>query len=142
MQTDVLQTAIYNRLITDAVLVAALSQSWGLAAVFSDVPEINGDNNAFYPYISLGPEIASPFDTDGTEGASVTVQIDVWSRQSDFMQCKAIASLVHARLHRQPLTIAGAHWIDTQAQPMTQTLDPDGRTRHGILQFTVTYDDI
>jgi hypothetical protein len=144
MKTDALQTALYLRLTTDAALIAALSNAWGagIVPVFSDVPEIHGEDDAFFPYISFGPDVASPWDTKTDLGASVSVQIDVWSRQAGFIEVKNILSLIHARLHYQPLTIAGAHQVYTRVDSSTTSRDPDGRTRRGLMLLTVVYDDI
>jgi hypothetical protein len=70
------------------------------------------------------------------------VQIDVWSRQAGFIEVKNILSLIHARLHYQLLTIAGAHQVYTRVDSSTTSRDPDGRTRRGLMLLTVVYDDI
>jgi hypothetical protein len=144
MKTGALQTALYLRLTTDAALIAALSKAWGagIVPVFSDVPEIQGEDDTYFPYVSFGPDVASPWDTKTDLGASVSVQIDVWSRDAEFIEVKNILSLIHARLHRQPLTIAGAHHITTDAISTTTSRDPDGRTRRGLMLLSVIYDDI
>jgi hypothetical protein len=142
MKTDALQTAIFDRLRNSAPLMAALSTAWNTDALFSDVPEVEGDDDSYFPYISFGPDVAAPWNTKSSLGAEVSVQIDIWSRQSDFTEAKAIASLVYDRLERQPLTIAGAHHVTTDIQSITTALDPDGRTRRALILMTVIYDDI
>jgi len=142
MITEALQSALFTRLSTDTALVVLLSQQWGVPAIFSDVPEINGGDDAYFPYVSFGPEIASPWDTKTSFGASVSVQVDVWTREADFVQCKARLSVIHERLHDQQLTIAGAAHVYTQVTSATTSLDPDGRTRRGLMLMTIVYDDI
>jgi hypothetical protein len=142
MITEALQAAIYTRLSTDTALVALLSQAWGGVAIFSDVPEINGENDAYFPYVSFGPDVATPWDTKTDFGSEVSVQIDVWSRQNDYTETKGILSAIHARLHYQPLIIAGASHVLTRVTSATTSLDPDGHTRRGLMFLTVIYDAI
>jgi len=142
MKQDALQTAIFERLESDLDLVAMLSQAWGLPAVFSDIQQIEGEDNSFFPYISFGPDIGNSWDTKSDFGASVSVQIDVWSRQADYTEAKAIMSQVHERLHYQPLFIEGAQHVYTRVDSATTSRDPDGKTRRGLMLLTVVYDEI
>jgi hypothetical protein len=143
MKLAPLQTALYTRLSTDTALVAALSSQWGMAAIFSDVPEVGDpENNSYHPYVTFGSEVATPFDTKTDNGAQVSVQIDVWSRSQSYLQVKQIAQLIYARLHHQPLTIAGASHIVTVCDSNSTSLDPDGKTRRALMLFTVLYDEI
>lgn len=144
MKTDALQQSIFQRLSTDAALIAALSSAYGLSVVpiFADVPEVDGENDAFFPYVSFGPDVALPWNTKRSLGAEVSVQIDVWTRAADYAQAKAIAAMIYNRLERQPLTIAGAHHVTTDVESITTTLDPDGRTRRAMMMFKIVYDEI
>lgn len=144
MKTDALQSAIWGKLAGDATLLADLSGAWGagIVPIFSDVPEIHGEDDSYFPYVSFGPDVASPWNTKGDLGAEVSVQIDVWTRAPDYVQAKAIAGMIYDSLERQPLSIAGAHHITTDVQSVTTSLDPDGRTRRALMLFTVIYDGI
>lgn len=137
-----LQTAIYNRLTSDAALVAALSPVWGVAPIFADVPEINGEDNARFPYVSFGPDVETPWDTKTSFGAEISIQIDIWSRQAGYTQVKQIGALIYQRLHFQPLTIAGATLVYARCISLSASLDPDGRTRRGLMLFDVVSDGI
>jgi hypothetical protein len=143
MKLAALQSALYTRLTTDAALVAALSAGWGAPAVFSDVPEVTDpENNALFPYVTMGSEVATPFDTKSLNGAQVSVQIDVWSRSQSYLPVKQISQIIYARLHKQPLTISGAHHIETICDSNTTSLDSDGKTRRALMLFTVIFDGV
>lgn len=141
MKSSALQTAIYGVLSGDATLVAALSDDWGYTAIFSDVPQENADNPAFYPFVSFGPSILSRYDDKGTAGASEDVEINVWSRSGDYIEVKAIAERIHDLLHRQDLSVSGANHIITVLESSQFIMDPDGETRRGSMSFRVVYQD-
>jgi hypothetical protein len=142
MNTEALQVALFDRLSTDAALIAALSDQWGFVPIFADVPEIHGEDDRYFPYVTIGNEVATPWNTKSTLGAEVSVQIDVWTRTADYVQAKSVASLIYDRLERQDLSIAGAHHVTTDVQSISTSLDPDGRTRRALMLFTVIYDKL
>ena len=137
-----LQRAIYERLTGDGTLANALSQAWGFMPVFSDVPEINGEDNARFPYVTFGPDVETSWDTKTDFGAEVSIQIDVWSRSAGYAEVKQVAALIYRRLHYQPLNVAGVHVIYLRCESLTTSLDPDGHTRRALMLFTAVYDGI
>jgi hypothetical protein len=140
MKTEALQTAIYTRLSTDAGLVSALSSAWGITPIFADVPQVDGDNNAYYPYVTFGADVATPWDTKTSLGANVTFQIDVWSRSGNWLQVKSIATLIWQRLHYAQFNITGADEILTMVESQAFTIDPDGETRRALILCRCQYD--
>lgn len=140
MKTEALQSAIYTRLSTDATLVAALSTAWGITPIFADVPQVDGDNNAYYPYVTFGADVATAWDTKSSLGANVTFQIDVWSRAGNYTQVKSIATLIWQRLHYQPLTITGADEVLLMVESQNFSIDPDGETRRALITCRCLYD--
>lgn len=139
MKATALQTAVYGVLSGDATLVAMLSSEWGTTAVFADVPQENADDAAFYPFISFGPDLTTRMDDKDTDGGNALLQVNIWSRTGDYAEAKDIAGRIHDLLHRQALTITGAHHIETVMEEADFSLDPDGETRRGQMQFRVTY---
>lgn len=140
MNPAALQTALYGVLTGDATLVALLSTSWGVNAIFSDVPQ--GDeagDDAYFPYVTFGPETSVPFDWKGNSGAEAIVQINIWSRQNDYIQAKNIADRIHALLHKQALSISGCTHVETYFETAEFLPDPDGQTKRGRMQFRITY---
>jgi hypothetical protein len=140
MKAQDLQQGLFTRLSTDAGLVAALSSIWGFVPIFADVPEVDGDNDAYFPYVSFGPDTLTQWDDKDINGANATVQINVWTRSGNYTQAKTIAGLIYNRLHHQQFAIAGATNITTMCESQAFTLDPDGHTRRGLLFFRVLYD--
>lgn len=135
MSFDALQTAIYAKLTGDTVLTGMLSTSWGVAAIFSDVPQENADDAAYYPFISFGPEIESPFNDKSVLGESSLSQIDVWTRSGDYIEGKQIVGRVRSLLDRQDMVVSGKNHVTTDFESCTFSIDPDGSTRRGMMQF-------
>jgi len=140
MKPSALQAAVLGVLSGDATLVAFLSDAWGETAIFSIVPQVDeaGDDD-YFPYMSFGPEISLPFDTKTFSGAEATVQINIWSRQNDYIEVKDIADRVHALLHKQALTISGHTHVETYFETSEVSDDPDGKTRRCRMQFAINY---
>lgn len=141
MKFDALQTALYQKLIGDAALMALLSGAWGIPAVFSDVPEGEGEDAALFPYVSFGPDLGLPFDDKDETGGDHRLQVNVWSRSGDYIEAKGIGGKVIDALHRQSLSISGATHVLTEFISADFTKDPDGKTRRGLLFFNVIYND-
>lgn len=146
MNPAALQEAVYDALVADATLLAALSSSWtdslgAIDPIFADVPQENAEDAAFYPFISFGPHVGTPWNTKGTTGENAVIQVNVWSRAADYTQAKQIAERVHTLLHRQALTIAGQTHVETEFDSQTFSLDPDGETRRALMFFRVIYDN-
>jgi hypothetical protein len=144
MNPAALQQAIYTKLAGDATLVSALSSAWTdgdgvIPAIFSDTPQENADDPAFYPFISFGEGAHTPWDDKDTAGDNAVEVINVWSRASDPMSVKQIANRIHALLHRTPLTISGADHLISHVESVTVSKDPDGHTRRALMLVRVIY---
>jgi len=141
MKTAELQQGIFTRLSGDATLIAALSTAWSPSVpIFADVPQVDGGNAAFFPYVTFGPDTAIPWDTKTTFGGNATVQINVWSRSGNYTQVKNIATMIYTRLHHQPLAIPTASEVLTTCESQSVSLDPDGETRRALMLFRALYD--
>ncbi|MEQ3625987.1 MAG: DUF3168 domain-containing protein [Celeribacter sp.] len=141
MKPAALQASLYQVLVGDSTLLSALSSAWGYDAVFSDVPQENADNNAFYPFVSFGPTVPTPWDDKDVDGGDERLQINVWSRSGDWIEAKQIAERIHALLHRTPLTISGAVHVTSGIESMDFSMDPDGETRRALIFLRVLYHD-
>lgn len=139
MKAAALQQAIYTVMAVDATLTAMLSYSWGVDAVFTDVPQENADDGDFYPFVSFAPVSHLAWDDKDDLGGNALWMINVWTRSGDYYEGDQIAERIKALLHRQPLTIAGADHILTQFEGLEPTLDPDGETRRHMLRFRFIY---
>ena len=142
MKSAALQTAIFTALAGDSTLTAMLSDNWGATAIFSDVPEVAEDENPdYYPFISFGQEVTSPFDDKQTTGGDAAIEINVWSQAGDYIEAKTVADRIHTVLHRQALTITGADHILTNFTTAEPSLDPDGITKRVLMLFAVLYQE-
>ncbi len=120
-----LQTAIVTKLKADAGVVAAVGNR-----VYDNVPP-----NASFPYISLGDSQVLPDDADCIDGTEVFFNLDGWSRDLRFPECKTISKAIVACLHNQPLTVAGYDAVVFEMNNISYLRDPDGITRHVALSF-------
>lgn len=137
-----LQTAIYDRLRTDAMLTAKLATYSGHPAVFDEVPQVDDpSDNSLFPYVVIGDDTASPFDTDTEVGTAATVTIHVWSRSCDFAQTKDIQQAIYNRLHRQDFTISGYALVGCDLEFEEAVRDADEVTRHGVQRFRIVFEE-
>ena len=141
MNSAELQKSIYGVLVGDGPLVASLSSAWGYDAVFSDVPQENADDNAFYPFISFGPDTTTPWDTKGSSGGESVLDLSVWSRSGDYIEAKEIAGQVWDLLHRTEYAISGSTLVTSDIESSVASIDPDGETRRVLMQLRVIYEN-
>lgn len=137
MNEENLQRAIYAALTGDAALMALVT------GVHVDVQQPNlPEDAAAFPYVVMGQDNITSWDTKSDNGGNALCQIDVWSRQNNLLEVKAIGSAIHAALHMQPLTITGAEHVLTAVETSTYSKDPDGHTKRGMVMVRVLYDEI
>jgi hypothetical protein len=95
-----------------------------------------------YPYIRLGDGDVEPMDTDDSDGAAITTELEVFSLYAGSRQVSDIQDQLHALLHNLPLTITGANVILVTAEAGTIRDGEDGITREGTTVVRVLLDDI
>lgn len=134
MNADNLQRAIYSKLTGDATVSGLVT------GVYADVqqPLDAGDSSAF-PFITIGQDNLSSWDSKTFLGSEAVCQIDIWSRSNNFIEAKAIGSAVVNALHHQSLTIADASHVMTVQESSVYTRDPDGHTKRGLLSFRIFF---
>lgn len=137
MNSVALHQAIYTRL---AGFTALTSQVVG---VYSKVPQPDqAEDDAAFPFVTIGPHTRRPFDTDDDDGQQVTAAIHVWDRFTSELSRAAVRDAVYDALHKYDLPISGADTLDCLFINEGGFEDPDGKTFHSILQFRVTYTGI
>lgn len=135
MKTAELQQSVYYRLTGYAPLSSAV------VGVYSDVPQPEEpEDDAAFPYITIGPIIPAPWSTDDTPGITALVDVGVWTRSHSRLAARAIADDVYRALNRYQLSIADVNTVDCLFESATDLMDPDGRTHHEVVTFRVTYD--
>jgi len=121
-----IQKAVYT------ALVAALD-----VPVFDNVPQ-----NSPYPYVVVGDDTAVPWDTDDSLGTEATVTVHAWSQYRGRAEAKELLEQIYAALHRQDIAVENAVTIESIAEFQQTIVESDGLTRHGIIRFRITVDQL
>ncbi len=114
---------------------AALNASYvalGVTGVFDFAPR-----DQAYPYITIGPGTAIPFDTCTDNGQESTVFVHTWSQYNGQKEVKEIMDRVYLVLQNASLAIPGHDTILCQFEFAEIMKDPDGVTHHGVQRFRV-----
>jgi Protein of unknown function (DUF3168) len=122
-----LQAAIVKQLKADP-LVASLVNG----RIYDQVPSMPS-----FPYISIGPVDMQTDDADCITGFSLFQQLDVWSRDVGFPECKKIMDAARVALHDQEavMPLANHAMVFLEHRSTREFRDPDGLTSHGVLSF-------
>lgn len=137
MNSAGLHQALYSRLAN----VTAVSSK--VIGIYSEVPQAaQSEDDAAFPFITLGPHVFRPFDTDDDDGQQVAVQVHIWDRYTSELTRGALRDAVYDALHKFDLSISGANTVDCLFETANGFDDPDGKTHHIVMQFRVTYDSI
>ncbi|MDA1478362.1 DUF3168 domain-containing protein [Bacillus changyiensis] len=120
-----LQKAIYKRLEADETLNHVIT------GVFD-----NPNKNTPYPYVTIGEDTTTPFETKTSFGENITTVLHCWSRAEDGKrEAKQILSLMLQALTRPALEIDGFTVLKVELQQAQVITDIDGFTQHGILRL-------
>lgn len=113
-----LQTAIYSA-------VTTLSYT-----VYDEAPE-----NAAFPYVSIGETTLIDRGNKIKHADDHIETLHVWSRASGFKECKTMMAAIIGKLSGTQLTVTGYRVAYVEVEQTTTYRDPDGVTRHGIVQI-------
>lgn len=131
MRSWELQQAVKSRLATWPAL-AALS-----ASVYDHTPK-----DVDFPYVVIGQDLATPFEVDDVLDADHAVTLHQWSRYRGQKEVKQMQQASYSALHRNPLTVTDATYVDCNLQSEENFLDDDGLTRHGVQRFIFLLDEV
>ena len=140
MKAKALQQAIYNQL-NDSSITDLLSDAYApMVAIFSDVPQVvEGEDEDYFPFITMGPQTISAFDEKDNVGGNAVVQINIWDRSHSELAIKEIGDAVDARLRRNSLSISGATHITTELESAEVSDDPDGKTKRMLMLYRILW---
>lgn len=116
-----IQVSVYGALVADSALMAMIQGVY-------DQP----DQNAQFPYITLGEDTNVPDDLLQNTGSQNTQTIHTWSRSAGMAQVKQIMDRIYAVMHRRVLTVSGTQVVDCVMEFDETFMDSDGQTRHGV----------
>lgn len=120
-----------------AMVVKRLKEFSGLSSlvagrVYDDVPTV-----ASFPYLSWGPEQVLSDDADCASGFDITIQIDAWSQAVGRGEIKKVAEQVRLALQDYDVELTDNALVLIQHQQTAFLRDPDGKTNHAAIQFSV-----
>lgn len=124
MMQEEIQTAIYEA-------VAAIGYP-----TYDEVPQVTT-----YPYIVVGDDRSTPFDTDDSVGSETICTIHVWSQYRGRKEVKEIMRSIYHTLNRANLDITGGQLIECHAEFEESFLEPDGLTRRGVIRFRLIVEE-
>lgn len=135
MSSVALQSSVYAKLFAANIA--------GVVAIYDNVKQVaDPDNNDEFPFITLSEGSSQPWDTDTETGHDAIAQIHVWSRAQHSLEAKGIMDGIYDALHRATLTITGQSFVGCDYINRTEPQrDPDGITRHGIIEFKIVYEE-
>jgi len=129
-----IQNALYALLSTDSVLKEA---GWG---VYDFVPLTPSP----YPYIKLGEDSGIPDDCkddgDGQTRDITEIVLHFFSRKRGTQEMKLAMQRVNALLHNkeESFSVAFQHVTLLRRLNVACFIEPDGKTEHGVLKFSIT----
>jgi len=121
-----LRAAIYQALVADAALTAAL----GGARVYDEVPR-----DAAPPYVTLGEARISDASCDDGPTQEHTLTLHAWSRQGGHRQAHVITGALLQALDDAPLHPDGHRLVNLRFALADIRREPDGRTYHALVRF-------
>ncbi len=128
-----IQTLIFQKLDNDADLKALI------VGVYADTPQAHeSEDSASFPYLTIGQDVAAPWDTKTWFGVESIMQIDAWDRSDNYLVLKQIANRVWELLHHTRLDIANGDHCLTVHQSAAYSVDPDGHTKRAMMMFRLT----
>jgi len=125
------QQAIYSRLTNEV----------NSATIYDDVPALpEGKPLQDFPFVVIGQDYGTDWDTDDTEGGEISVVLHIFSRYEGMKETKQIMQEIYQALHRQAanLSATGYRFVDVLHEFTDTFVDSDGRTRHGVCRFIIT----
>ena len=131
MRLAQVQKAIYEALTGSPALMGMVT------GVYDHV-----DQGTAFPYVVIGEDAASEWDTDTEVGADSLLTIHIWTEYKGKQQVKDIQEVIYSILHRAELTIQDAIFYGLDWQFSDSFLEPDGETRHGVMRFRLLYDSL
>jgi hypothetical protein len=121
-----LRAAIYQALIADSGLVAAL----GGARVYDEPPR-----DAAFPYVTLGEARISDASADDAPLQEHQLTLHAWSRQGGHKQAHIITGALLQALDDAPLAPSGHRLVNLRFALADIRRDVDGRTYHALVRF-------
>lgn len=127
MSTFVLQQAIF----------AALVASEDIKDIVDDPPRVfdTVPRGAPFPYIVIGDDRTSAWNTATERGSEHSLSVHVWSRAAGRKEARVAAEAVVAALDGAALSVPGFTLVDLRWLESETIRESDGETIHAQLRF-------
>lgn len=145
-----LQTAIYERLMSDAGLADVFEQltkdEYGNPVagvrIYDNVPS-NPMPKDLFPYISFGPSYYNTADSECIRAREETLQVDCWtSDHGKKRPCRILTDAVKRSLHGYSVDLDGANALVEMEVALVRVMDdPSESIVHGVLQVTAIIEE-
>jgi hypothetical protein len=130
------QKAIFEALTASAALMSMVVD------VYDCTPQADDSgSDAAFPYITIGDDSISEWDTDTELGAEITLTIHTWSRYHGRSEMKEIQAEIYSILHRACLSVECYNLVGIEFLSSDSFMDPDGKTWHGTQTFRLTVEE-
>ena len=139
MISAALQTALYQKLNGTAALTNLVTGIYDL--VPQELSEDNPPEDVF-PYVVIGDDRISAWDTDTELGFEANITIHVWTRAGGREKNQLILKQIYLALHRQVLTVTGYNTVSGTFTESDLFIDADGLSQHGVISFRFLADTI
>jgi len=119
------QTAIYTRLSRETPLTKIVKRG-----IYSDAPK-----GAKFPYVVIGDDVLTDFDTSTENGAECDATIHTWSHR--LKEVKEVQAKIRNALHNKTLEYQNYNFefcFWTQSQSFQ---DDDGEVFHGVCNYRI-----
>jgi hypothetical protein len=127
------QKAIYDALAGNSGLASVVT------GVYDNVPQaIDSGATSAFPYVTIGEDVNTEWDTDDSTGLQASITIHVWSRVKGRKQVKTLQGMIYDILHRAELSITGYRFVTVEWEQDITMLDADGETQHGVSTYRLT----
>lgn len=134
-KVDAVYLGIHAALLADGAFAAVVA-----TRVFDTIAPAS----TAYPFVTIDSPTSRDFRAFGNPGEDDSFAIHLWARDdkankgrpTSMKQVNELYGLVEAVLNQTRLTISGVTHIVGRTTLLTNALDADGVTRHGVVRYT------
>jgi hypothetical protein len=91
---------------------------------------------AMLPYVQIGDETNTPYDTKTSYGDDVTVTLHAWSAGPGKVEAKRIMNAIAQAMTNAPLDLSGGFECDGLELDFSECFN-DGQAYHGVCRFRI-----
>jgi len=110
-----------------------------IVAVYDFVPPVSTSGAEGFPFVTIGEDNLTAWDTDTSTGGDVSFVVHTWSRAKGRTEVKEIQGLIYTILNRATLCTDGYSFVSCDLLTSDCLLDTDGLTVHGTQTFRALF---